>query len=412
MHFVKRNTVKKVTSQQFRLRRRDMSTSLKNLDALRALFPHTQAGIYLNHAATGPLSTPVVQAMQAYLDERHRTNVENYWDFMPTLDGCLAALGRLVGSPAADVEFAPNTSYALNVLAQGFPWQAGDRIIVPGCEFPANVLPFMALQSRGVHVDLVPHHEGMCTLDQIEAQWTPRTRMLSISWVQFLSGYRADLEAIGVWCKDRGVLFCVDAIQGLGAMPMKVQDYGIDFLACGGHKWLMAPQGIGFFYATPALQDMLVPTQGWLNGPIDWEDFFNYRIEHHPDARRFRLGMLNNVGIAGLKAALDTYFEADPQVCAQRIAALRVRLVEGLQALGWPLYGPRDENHAAGIATIQHAHPDALLAYLKDHGVAVSVRNRKVRFAPTYYNTEAEIERVLDLVDRFAPVPTSVPTTR
>jgi selenocysteine lyase/cysteine desulfurase len=371
------------------------------LDALRAHFPHADRLIYLNHAATGPLSRPVVAAMQAYLDERHRTKVENYFDVQPTIANTRERLAGLIGTTAGRVEFAPNTSAALNVLAEGLDWEPGDRIALPGCEFPANVYPFFHQQRKGVTVDVIPHEEGTFTLDALDAALTPKTRLLTLSWVQFLSGFRVDLSAISQLCKDRGVLLCVDAIQGLGALRLDVEQLGIDFLACGGQKWLMGPQGTGFLYVTEVLEDRLTPQAGWLHGPVDWDNFFDYELAFHEDATRFRVGTLNHLGLVGLHAALGLYAEADPAVCEAQVLDLAATLADGLDRLGLRRYGSADPSHASGIVTVRHPDPEALYEYLQVHNIAISVRNRLLRFAPTYYNHSDEIGRVLDAVRTF-----------
>jgi selenocysteine lyase/cysteine desulfurase len=371
------------------------------LDALRAQFPHTEHFVYLNHAATGPLSAPVVAAMENYLDQRHRTHVENYFDVQPTIEATRERIAGRLGTTVDRVEFAPNTSYALNVLAEGLDWQPGDRIALPGCEFPANVYPFLHQERKGVEVDFIPHREGTFTLDAIEDTLTPKTRLLTLSWVQFLSGFRADLKAIGRLCRDRDVLFCVDAIQGLGALQLDVERLGIDFLACGGHKWLMSPQGTGFLYVTEALQEHLTPWAGWLHGPVDWDNFFDYELAFHDDATRYRLGTLNHLGLVGMHAALELYAEADPAACEARVLERAVTLAEGLDRLGLPRYGTADPVHASGIVTVRHPEPEALYEHLKEHDIIIAMRNRLLRFAPTYYNHPDEIGRVLEAVHAF-----------
>lgn len=371
------------------------------LDALRQLFPHTQATIYLNHAATGPHSVSVVDALHGSIEDRHRGAIENFEAFMPVLDATRERLATLVGAAPATVELAPNTSYALNVLAEGLDWQPGDRIALPACEFPANVYPFLHQQRKGVEVDFIPHRDGVLRLDDIAAALTPQTRLLTLSWVQFLSGFRTDLEAVGRLCRERDVLFCVDAIQGLGALRLDVERCGIDFLACGGHKWLMAPQGVGFLYVRPSLMERLTPMAGWLHGPVDWERFFDYELAFHPDARRFWLGTLNSLGVVGLHAALGLYQKAGPAWCERQVLDRAHQLAEGLDALALERYGTDDPAHASGIVTVRHAEADAVFAYLKERGVTASVRNRMLRFAPTYYNSPGEIDRALDLLQRY-----------
>lgn len=372
------------------------------LGELRSRFPHTADTVYLNHAATGPLSGPVMEAIQAYLTERHRTNIENYFNFACTVDSARSRAARLIGAPVERVEFAPNTSYALNVLAQGFPWKKGDRIAVPGCEFPANVYPFLNLERHGVHVDFIPHHQGVIYLEDVERTLRPETRLLTISWVQFLSGFRIDLHAVGKLCKERGIVFCVDAIQGLGALQLDVEACGIDFLATGGHKWIMAAQGIGFLYLTDELQQRLQPAAaGWLHGPVDWENFFEYELKFFDDASRFRLGTLNNVGVASLDAALGLHEEAGPLWCERQVLERVRQLSDGLRDLGLRRYGSTEPSAASGIVTVDHPQIDELHHFLENRRVMTALRQRKLRFAPTYYNSPEEIEHVLLLVKEF-----------
>lgn len=371
------------------------------LDELRKLFPHTERTVYLNHAATSPLSIPVVQAINAYLAQRQATNIDNYESFQPVVDETRSRLARLIGTGPDRVEFAPNTSYALNVVAQGLDWRPGNRIAIPGCEFPANVYPFLNLRRRGVEVDFIPHREATLSLEDIERTLTPQTRLLSMSWVQFLSGFRADLAAVGRLCRERGIIFCVDAIQGLGALRLDVQSSGVDFLACGAQKWLMGTQGMGFLYVSEQLQEHITPAAGWLHGPVDWDNFFEYELAFHPDAARFRLGTLNNMGIAALHAALGVYFEAGPEWCEGQVRARAAELARGLADLGLERYGTSDPAHASGIVTVKHPRAEAVQAFLQERGITACVRNRMLRFSPTYYNTPDEIRKALAALAEF-----------
>jgi len=371
------------------------------LSDLRQHFPHTDEWAYLDHASTGPLSRPVREAVGAFLDQRHRTKPNNYFDVAPTVERARERIGQLLGAPTARVEFAPNTSAALNVLAQGLDWQPGDRIAVPACEFPANVYPWLGLENKGVALDLIPHERGTFTVEDMERTLTPETRLVSVSWVQFLSGFRADIEAIGTLCRERGILFCVDAIQGVGALRMDVADLPIDFLACGGHKWVMGMQGLGFFYVTEALQAQLRPVRGWLNGPVDWDDFLSYPTDFHDDARRFRLGTMNHAGVFALDAALGLYLDAGRDWCEAQVLARSREVADGLDRLGLRRYGSADPAHASGIVAVEHPDPDALFEAMEAEGIAIAVRDRKLRVSPTYYNTPDEVTRVLDAVAEY-----------
>ncbi len=377
------------------------------LAEIRTQFPHTAHRLYVNHASTAPLSRPVRAAMAAYLAERGGAGpgdpIDNFEAAQPKAERARQRLAAVLGTRPARVAFTANTSAALNVLTRGLDWQPGDRIALPGCEFPTNVYPFLRLEDRGVAVDFIPHTEGTFTLEAVADTLRPETRLLSVSWVQFLSGFRADLAALGALCRERDVLFCVDAIQGLGALALDVEALGIDFLAAGTWKWLMATQGLGLLYCSEALQDRLRPAAGWLHGPVDWDDFFSYDLRFHDDARRFELGTANRLGLVALDAALGLYLDAGPGWCERRVLTLARRLAGGLAGLGLPRYGTGAPAHASGIVTVRPDAPDALVAHLADRGVTAAVRNRCVRFSPTWYMTEGEVDAVVEAVEAFAP---------
>ena len=281
--------------------------------------------------------------------------------------------------------------------------QPGDRVAVPACEFPANVYPFLNLADRGVEVDFIPHREATFGLDDVEQALRPRTRVLSVSWVQFLSGFQVDLAAVGRLCREHDVLFCVDAIQGLGALQIDVEGAGVDFLASGGHKWLMASQGIGLLYVSEALQQRLRGPAGWLHGPVDWENLFEYDLRFHETAQRFRLGTLNSVGVAALHATLGQYLAVGPERVEARVRAGAGRVAEGLDDLGYRRYGRSDGPARSGIVTVRHDRAEEVREALHEEGIEVAVRNGLLRFAPHYYNTSAEVDRVLEALAAWRP---------
>lgn len=384
-----------------------------DLAALRERFPHTQSLIYLNHASTAPLSRPVMAAVEGYLERRHRGEVGFLQEMVGVTEATRAALAGVLGAAPDRVAFQPNTSHALNVLALGLDWRPGDRVAVPACEYPANVYPFMNLRRLGVELDFIPHREGVFDPDDVARTLRPRTRVVSVSWVQFLSGFRVDLKPIGELCRERGVWLSVDAIQGLGAIRLDggAEAHGIDFLAGSAQKWLMGMHGVGFLYLSPALQDALTPPQaGHLHGPLDWDRLFDYELTFHPDARRFELGVPNQAGIVALRAALDQYAEASPAWCEERVVALSRRLAAGAEALGLARYGTAEPAHASGIVTVRHPEPEDAEIRLQEAGIRASLRNRMLRFSPTYYNSEAEIDRTLEVLAASIGSPRPAPS--
>jgi selenocysteine lyase/cysteine desulfurase len=342
--------------------------------------------------------------MDAFLDERAGGNVNNYESFAPVIERTRERAARLLGAGSAErVAFASNTSAALSILAEGLDWQEGDRLAVPSCEFPANVYPFLNLERRGVAVDFIPTEEGAFTVDDVAQTLRPETRLLTVSWVQFLSGFRADLEMLGQLCAERGVVFCVDAIQGLGALEMDVQRCGIDFLACGGHKWLMGPQGTGLLYVSEALQETIRPPAGWTHGPVDWEHLSEYRLRFHPEARRYETGTANRLGLAGLGAALELLLDGGAAEVEAATLARAGELADRLEGQGLARYGSTgDAAPASGIVTVRHPQPEALFEHLADAGVEAAMRNGLVRFSPAFYHKTEDVERVAEAVAAFA----------
>lgn len=371
-----------------------------DLDALRQRFPHTERWAYLDHASTGPLSTTVLEAVHAFLEERHRTSPNNFASSMPKVARARERAAEVLGTATERVGLAPNTSYALNVLALGLDWQEGDRVAVPGCEFPANVYPWLQLRERGVEVDFIPHRACTFSLADVERALTPRTRLVAVSWVQFLSGFRTDLGALGRLCREHGALLSVDAIQGLGALRLDLAETPVDFLATGAQKWLLGMQGTAFFYVSEALQERLRPVRGWQNGPVDWDDFLAYPLDLHPDARRFRLGTLNTAGFVALDAALGQYLEAGPEWCEAQILARARQAAEGLDRLGLRRYGPEGPP-ASGIVTAEHPDAAGLVEALAGQGIQAAARDRKLRLSPSYYTTEEEVGRALEAVAAY-----------
>ena len=368
-----------------------------DIEALRQHFPHTGDRIYLNHAATSPLSTAVRDAMQAHLAQRHgatpKAQIDDFEGLSEVINATRTQVADLLHADTSRVDFAPNTSAALHLLADGFDWQPGDRIAVPDCEFPTNVFPFKQLEAQGVALDLIPTERGTFTVDDVACTLTPSTRLVSVSWIQFLSGFRADLEAIGALCHDRDILFCVDAIQGLGAFSLDVDAAHIDFLAAGTHKWLMGTQGLAVFYVREALQDQLAPPTGWLHGPVNWTELDAYELALHDDARQFRTGTMNALGIVALHAALTLRQAFGGARVSERTRHLARYLARGCRDLGLEAYLPHPPE--SGIVTLDLDDADAVHAALADERIIGACRNGKLRLSPAYYVTEADLDHTL-----------------
>ncbi|MGV3526797.1 MAG: aminotransferase class V-fold PLP-dependent enzyme [Candidatus Sericytochromatia bacterium] len=371
-----------------------------DLTRVRALYPHSDTQIYLNHAAISPYSTPVVQALEAFMTDRHTGEIEIYHKLQPRIQHLRAALAQRVGRAPEQIAFVGNTSAGLNLLTSGLDWRAGDRILLNPLEFPSNVYPFLNLQRLGVIIDWVQPRDMYLHLDDFAAALTPQTRLLSISAVQFLTGQRHDLGALGEMCRANDTLFCVDGIQALGAHWFDLATLKIDFLASGGHKWLMGAQGQGFVAMSPELlQYLQSPQVGWLSVQNAW-DMLDYQLELRPDAARYELGTFNALGLTALAAALEVFGRFESADITAQILDLSAYLVTELRARGLDLITPEAASERLGIVTFRHPEANRLQQGLLAAGITVSAReNSYVRFSPHYYNTQTELAEALSVLD-------------
>lgn len=368
------------------------------LTRARALFPHTQEGkIYLNHAATAPLSVRVVESIEAHLRERSIGKIETYLAHdAEKIEKCRARIAALINAESPDrIAFTMNTSDALNIVASGLEWKTGDRILLHESEFPANVYPYMHLKRHGVELDMISEASGNPTPQLIADSLTPRTKLVALSAVQFLTGYRADLAAIGDICRSKNIIFVVDAIQSVGAMKMNVQQLKLDAVAAGGQKWQMGPQGTAWLYLTEDLQSRIHQSSlGWLAVADPWE-FFDYGQPLAPTARRYEGGTKNIPGIWGLDAAIATLLEFGANDIERHILSLTQLLTSGLQTLrGARVVSPALECERAGIVTIQlDSRIDAkdVFKRLLARDITIAIRDGKLRYAPHFYNSPTEI---------------------
>ena len=365
------------------------------LDAYRALFDLPPERVYLNYAAVGVLSRPSADAVRAYLDERAGAAPGAFEPHLETIERALERFAALIGSDRAHVETLPNTSYGVDVLAGGLDWQPGDRVAVPACEFPTNLMPWRALDAKGVAVDLVPHREGTFTVDDFRAVVTDKTRVLAVSSVQFLSGFRADLAALGQLARDAGALFCVDAIQSLGALRLDAPALGIDLAAAGGHKWLGGMMGAGAVYTSDRVIAETEPVVGWLGGDVDWDDFEGMDGALYPDARRFRAGTVATAPLLALDASLGALLAVGPDAVETAVLANARRLADGAAALGIPRFGSADPAHASGIVTLSPRDPEAVFERLTAAGIDAALRSRRLRLSAHAQTAPGDVDRAL-----------------
>ena len=358
----------------------------------REFFPVTRNLTYLNHAAVSPLCRPAADAMRRLADDARDFGSLHYTDWLECYEGLRCSTAKLVNGASEEIAIVKNTSEGIATIAMGLDWRAGDKIVAFNEEFPANQYPWQRLENKGVRIEWL---DAASTLDQIDR--TARgARLLSISFVQFLSGFRADLDGIGEICRRHGVIFVVDAIQGLGAFPLDVQSAHIDALAADGHKWLTGPEGCGVLYISRRLQEQVEPVEfGWTN-VASYNDYAVRDLKLRPDAGRYECGTLNTIGCYGLRAAIDFLLEVGIANIAPVVRGLAGQIENGVRRKGYEVLGEPN----AGIVSFRKPGIDsaAVCARLREHQIITAPRAGWVRASPHFYIEPDEIEKMLDLL--------------
>ena len=358
-------------------------------------FPVRDRLIYLNHAAVAPLSKPAADAMKHLADDCLHYGSLHYDEWLAAYEGVRIATAKLIGADRSEIALVKNTSEGIATVAMGLDWRPGDRMVGFRDEFPANFYPWKQLENQGVTVDWLNVTDPLERIDEA----CRGARLLAVSFVGFLTGYRAPIEAIGEICHRNHCFFLVDAIQGLGAFPVDVS-WHIDALAADGHKWLLGPEGCGILYINQALQDRVRPVEfGWTN-VAGYNDYGSRDMTLRPDAGRYECGTLNTIGCFGLKAAIEFLLEVGVGEIAPIVQNLGNRIAEGVQARGYEILGNRTPETGAGIVSFRKAGLEdrEIVRRLRAAGISAAPRAGWVRTSPHFYISPAEIDRMLEVL--------------
>lgn len=373
---------------------------MSDLPALRSRFPICAEKVFLNHAAMAPPSLPVVEAMHRFMGECAHEASRNYSAWGKRLAGVRRKAAALVGGEAADLAFTGNTSFGLALVAESFPWQPGDEVLMPVPDFPSNVYPWQNLRRKGIEAIEVPRRHGRIGRDDFARLLTPRVRMVTVSSVDYASGFAADLADLGEFCREKGLFLVVDGVQSLGALPLAVREMGIHALAAGSHKWLLGPMGTGLLYLAPELRSLLQPALvGWKSVENEEDFALNFRLR--ADAAAFEPGTPNYAGLFGLEAALDLLAGVGAETVRARIFATIDQLAAGLRQRGLKITSSLEPAERSGILCFEPpGPPEALFRALLAAGVLLSLRNGRLRLSPHVYNDESDVERFFAALDR------------
>jgi selenocysteine lyase/cysteine desulfurase len=367
-------------------------------ETYRDEFPVTKNLIYMNHAAVAPLCRSAAEAMKWLADDACQNGSLHYDVWMDCYRGLRVATAKLINAAPEEIAIVKNTSEGIATVALGLNWKPGDRIVAFKEEFPANYYPWLRLEARGVQLTWLSIYDSV---DKI-AQAAKGARLLAISYVNYLSGHRVDLEAIGEVCHANNCFYFVDAIQGMGVFPIDVERCHIDALAADGHKWMLGPEGNGVLYVRSKWLDAIEPVEfGWTN-PANYADYSSRDMTLRKDAGRYECGTLNTIGCFGQRASLELLLRVGIEKVSGAVWERAHQLAEGVKAKGYELMQDHTEESGSGIVSFRNPSVDCrvIVSDLKRHKITAAPRQGWVRMSPHFYSSPAAVDEVLDTLPR------------
>lgn len=369
--------------------------------------PICEKWVYFDHAAVGPLPRPTAEVIRTWCQQATEEGDTVWPNWHRGLNECRKTAASMINADGEEIALVSSTTHGIGLVAEGFPWQSGDNVVTLANEFPSNLYPWMNLASKGVETRRVdPDPDGRPNLDRLLDAIDANTRIVSMSWIGFAGGFRIDLAKWVDAVHQRGALFFLDAIQGLGVFPLDVKKIPVDFLAADGHKWMLGPEGAGIFYLRNEHLNLLRPVGiGW-NSVAHCFDFDKIELDFKPAAGRYEGGTMNNVGFLALGSSLKVLeqqgLSCDASKIADQIIAVGDYAVSRLEELGCETVSVREPGHQSGIISFRfpnrdhNAVRDACIA----DGIVLSHRNGYLRISPHAYNNEADVDRLIECLKK------------
>ncbi len=377
---------------------------MRELSEYRSEFPVTRNFSFFNNAATSATPLRVAKAVSDLMLQISHEGSLHYPEWVKTVERTRSLFARLINADPSEICFVTNTSEGLSTVAGGISWKPGDKIVAAVPDFPSNVYPWMNLAHRGVETCFLQRNEGRFDIRDVKASLRPGTRLVAVSSTDFITGFRCDLEELGNFCRQEGILFCVDAIQDLGAVPIDVKRCGVSFLASGGHKWLLSTMGTGALYISKEANDLVHPIRvGWKSVENE-EDFYHLELKFKADARRFEPGTLNLAGITALGTAVEMLLEIGIERIFERICGLNDIIASELGKRNLRVISPMEPRHRSGILSFEAEDAGKLFRYLLTKKVVASQRGNGLRLSPHFYIDESDIERLFEALDSYRSI--------
>ena len=371
---------------------------------IRRNFPVTKKFIFFDNASVAPISLPAMKIINAVANDICHFSYAKLQNWYLEIEKARKDAAALINASSEEIAFVKNTSHGLSLVASGINWRRGDEIVIADQEFSANIYPWQNLKRQGVKIKTVRSRKGRLLMDDFAKAVNPRTKLISISSVEYASGFRNDIASIGRLCRKKGILFCVDAIQSLGAIPMDVKKYKIDFLAADGHKWLVAPEGIGIFYCRRSLLKKLnLVLVGW-NTVKDAANYHKINFQPKSNAGRFEEGTQNLIGIHALRSSIRLLQSIGIERIEKWNLHLTDLLLKGLKGRGVRILSstmPQDRSSIISFTTGNKVKDRALVNYLIKNKIIVSLRADMIRLSPHLYNTPDETGTFFRIFDRI-----------
>ncbi len=366
-------------------------------------FPSGNNLIYLNHAAVAPWPKRTSEAVKAFAEQNTLYGSHYYFDWLKKEAELRKQLKILLNAPSTDdIALVKNTSEAISFVAYGLSWNKGDNIVSSAEEFPSNRIPWESLAEQGVELRQADLSSKATPEEALFSLVNSNTRLITISSIQFASGLRMDLQKIGHFCKEHNILFCIDAIQSLGAVEFDVQTYQADFVMADGHKWMFGPEGLGVFYTNPASRSKLKLTQyGW-HMMANIHNYENKPWKIHPTAQRFECGSPNMLGIHAWSASLSLLLETGMNTIESAVIKNAAYLMQQINNHKKMIL--LNDPHAklkSGIVLFKHTDIDnhRLYKHLQDNGVVCALRGGGIRYSPHFYHSRHQLEQAIKIID-------------